>query len=170
MALSKTDWEGLNDKARWDIQVALRGPDSHYGETIKWYTTSVIRGYCRKVFRVGGLVNDDLKLVVLPEDARRPTTGRGTKDRDSWNAAHFIEHVQAAANWIGIPIIYLPVELWFSLMQQDNIGRTGKQILEYLKTLPVEESPVRRLRPNMDSAKNSKELERHLRDSGYSNY
>lgn len=35
-------------------------------ETVKWFTTSVIRGKMRKVMRVGGTVNTDLDLIILP--------------------------------------------------------------------------------------------------------
>src|SRR3990167_9321895 len=53
MSWTKERWDlELNDKGKWDVMVAMRGPDSNYGETLKWFTTSVIRGRCRRAFRV----------------------------------------------------------------------------------------------------------------------
>ena len=66
--MTREQWDQLSDKGKWDIKVAMRGPDSYYGEVLKWYTTSVIRGQVREIFRVGGLVNADLQLVVLPQE------------------------------------------------------------------------------------------------------
>lgn len=74
---SEAEWNRLTPKQQWDTIVALRGPDFRGSETVKWYTTSVIRGKMRKILRVGGTVNTDLNLVVIPSGgmlggAKRP--------------------------------------------------------------------------------------------------
>lgn len=163
MALNKAEWEGLSDKARWDIQVALRGPDSYYGETIKWYTTSVIRGHVRKVMRVGGVVNEDLKVVVLPGSTR----GMNTKDRDGWNASHFVEHIRQAATWLNIPILTIPGDMWFTLMREDSLASMGKQALEYLQEQAKDEPKSSSRFVRVNDPKAVKELERHIRANGY---
>lgn len=64
--LTATQWESFTPKQKWDVIVALRGPDTHNSETMKWFTTAVIRGKMRKVMRVGGMVNPDLNLIIIP--------------------------------------------------------------------------------------------------------
>jgi hypothetical protein len=68
--LSREEWEKFTPKMQWDIKVALRGPDLYASDTTKWFTTSIIRGKMREVCRVGGLVNDDLNLIILPSHFR----------------------------------------------------------------------------------------------------
>lgn len=128
-ALTASQWEKMSEKAQWDIKVALRGPDSYYGETLKWYTTSVIRGRCRKVFRVGGTVNQDLKAVVLPDNRHGDITYKKA-GKVAWNAAHFLEHIEAAASWLNIPILYIPTETWHEVMQMGNQVAAGQAILQ----------------------------------------
>ena len=114
---TKERWETeLNDKGRWDVMVAMRGPDSFYGETLKWFTTSVLRGRVRRVFRVGGSVNPDLKLVILPTSMGLEIN-KG-KDKRGWNAHHFIEHIEQAANWLHIPILWIKPDIWHHAFSQ----------------------------------------------------
>lgn len=127
MAITKTDWDNLSEKAQWDIKVALRGPDVYHAETIKWFTTSVIRGRCRKVFRVGGLVNSDLKMVILPSGYRNSQTKRDNPD--AWNSGHFLDHVSTAAQWLHVPVLHVPADVWFDAMRSD-IRDAGEQILK----------------------------------------
>lgn len=127
--LTPTQWDKMSEKAQWDIKVALRGPDSYYGETLKWYTTSVIRGRCRKVFRVGGTVNQDLKAVVLP-DNRHSDLPYKKAGKSGWNAGHFLEHIEAAASWLNIPILYIPTDTWHEVMQMNNQLAAGQAILQ----------------------------------------
>src|SRR5438874_6578787 len=112
--LTKSKWESLSDKEQWDIKVALRGPDCHNSETIKFYTTAVIRAACMKVFRVGGTVNPDLGCVIVP------SWGYGIKkiipewqnQPGSWNYQHFLQHIEEAAEILSIPILRAPAEAW----------------------------------------------------------
>jgi len=118
-------WDSLSEKGQWDIKVALRGPDSYYGETLKWFTTSVIRGYCRKIFRVGGTVNKDLKLVILPMGALHTK-----KSKKGWNHEHFVEHIQQAADWLKIPVLYIPAELWHEVMSSKKTKDAALTLIE----------------------------------------
>ena len=129
MALTKAEWDKMSEKAQWDIKVALRGPDSYYGETLKWYTTGVIRGRCRKVFRVGGSVNQDLRAVVLPDNRGGDHTYKKA-GKMGWNANHFVEHIEAAASWLGLPILYVPHDMWHDTMQMQNRLSAGQAILQ----------------------------------------
>ena len=144
--ITRAQWESLNDKAKWDIKVALRGPDSYYGETLKWFTTSVIRGHVRKVFRVGGTVNKDLNLVILPDnDSDRTAT------KEKWNASHFTGHITSAAEWLNIPILHIPAKEWHTIMKSNSISSAASAIIS-LFTEDDEDSP------------NIKELQRHLKE------
>lgn len=154
MAITKTFWEALNEKAKWDVKVALRGPDSYYGETLKWYTTSVIRGHMRKVFRVGGTVNSDLKLVILPLSSYGGNPIK--KDKTSWNCTHFIEHVETAAVWLKIPVIHIPPTLWHEVMSTEDIAGAGRTILKKMEEIAKAEDYGSYYTPRLE------ELRRHL--------
>lgn len=110
MVILQKTWEELSGKGKWDVQVALRGPDAENSDTMKWFTTSVIRGACSKVMRVGGLVNDSLGFVLLPSgDGPRITT-------HGFNYHHFFTHVREAAGWLDIPVITIPATVWWKIM------------------------------------------------------
>ena len=129
--MNREQWDSLSDKGQWDIKVALRGPDSYFGETLKWFTTAVIRGQMKEVFHVGGSVNSDLKLVILPRSSHyseEPST-ESQHGKFSWNSSHFIEHVRQAADWMGIPVLKIPRELWNQTMQYTSHTK--------LKFLPI---------------------------------
>lgn len=128
--MNKERWDHMAGKPQWDIQVALRGPDSYYGEVLKWFTTAVIRGHMRGVIRVGGSINADLKLVVLPKHSSLHSEAI---ERSKWNAAHFVEHVHLAADHIGIPVLRIPGELWHRVMQYDSQSEAAREILEFVK-------------------------------------
>jgi hypothetical protein len=133
--LTKEQWDQLGDKPRWDVIVALRGPDIPHSETLKWFTTSVIRGKVRKVMRVGGLVNQHLGMVVLPKHPHElmelPTTLKGIEDvaRVRWSPAHFLQHVAEAADWLSIPVLYIPNDVWMQAMHGGSARAAAKSIL-----------------------------------------
>lgn len=154
--LTASQWNRLSEKAQWDIKVALRGPDANYGDTLKWFTTSVIRGKVSEVFRVGGLVNHDLNLIVIPrgkkwgdpapvQEAYRKVGYLG------WNYHHFIDHIKQAAAYLDLPELPIPAELWHRLMQGQSARGSGEELLTYLLT--TDDSY---LAPHQD------ELQRHL--------
>ena len=135
MPITREQWESMSDKAHWDVKVSLRGPDSYYGETLKWFTTSVIRGQMKDVFRVGGTVNSDLKLIILPKSDHYDKPISEDLGRFAWNADHFIEHVRQAADWIGIPVLKIPKELWNVTMCYPNQRQSCLEILTVMKPL-----------------------------------
>ena len=139
--MTKKEWNALSDKAKWDIKVAMRGPDSYFGETLKWFTTSVLRGHVSKVFRVGGTVNSDLQLVILPSSSPGKVLVRPNINVWSWNAGHFIQHIRDAAGWMNIPVLNIPESVWFTVMKYESSTQAAKEILNYLHehvTYPVE--------------------------------
>lgn len=165
--MNREQWEALADKGQWDVKVALRGPDSYFGETLKWFTTAVIRGQVREIFRVGGSVNSDLKLVILPKGYTYDNPGPEAESKFSWNATHFIEHVGQAATWLGIPTLKIPRELWNKTMQRSRHEQAAREILDYFQSKQVKDElereaasdPYLRYRPNQTAQ--VKELERH---------
>jgi hypothetical protein len=109
--MTKEQWDKLGSKPRWDIIVAQRGPDTQNSSTLKWFTTSVIRGQVGDVMRAFGgsaLLNEDLHAVVLP--AGRVTMGQ-------FDVGHFLEHINSAANWLGIPVVYTRADVWTDVMK-----------------------------------------------------
>lgn len=143
MALTKEQWDHLGEKPRWDILVALRGPDSYYGETLKWFTTAVIRGRVRNAIRIGtggAALNKDLKLVVLPDDRG---VSRGSPNRADWNASHFIQHVHDAACWLKLPAMLIPADLWHELMSGGfTIATAASEILRHKPTSITSSTPT----------------------------
>ena len=128
--MTKSKFESLGDKAQWDIKVALRGPDSHYGETLKWFTTAVIRGKMRGVFRVGGLVNEDLDLVVIPSGELSTADKAAYKAAGEfgWNYSHFAEHISTAARWLDIPILLVEAAVWHEAMRESGTKAAAERI------------------------------------------
>ena len=121
----KAEWDVLSAKAQWDIKVALRGPDSYYGETLKWYTTSVVRGQIRHVFRVGGTINKSLAAIITPKRGCFPEA-----DPTTWNHHHFIEHVRLAAVHLRIPDMRISSDLWHKAMQSPCTWMAARMIME----------------------------------------
>ena len=127
--MSPAKWASLSEKSRWDVMVALRGPDCKGNrELIKWFSTAAIRGALTKVMpskvpteRVGGLINADLGLVIIPSDIPRSC---------EWGARHFFDHVQEATGILGLYMVILPYEVWDPLMQgSSGITSVVKQVL-----------------------------------------
>ena len=127
--MTKSGWADLSDKAQWDIKVALRGPDANFPETLKWFTTSVIRGQVREVFRVGGLVNADLNLVVLPYGSLEEEDSSYPPQPFRWNYDHFFTHVQEAAFHLGVPKLQLPGQTYRRIMLINSATKAAKEMI-----------------------------------------
>lgn len=155
--ITKAYWDSLSDKARWDTFVALRGPDTNYGEVLKWFTTSVIRGQVREVFRVGGLVNHDLQLVVLPQEG----VPSGRRSRAEWNWQHFASHVATAADWLEVPKLRVETQVWHAAMQESSSVAAIKAIQEAAEVWRVKDPE--RAYSKLYKPLHLKELERHAR-------
>lgn len=105
--LNPEEWKGMHGKAQWDSMVALRGPDYVGYETLKFLTTSVIRHRLSDCFRVGGLVNRQIPFIVLPNDNGVAAFGGG---KAKFDYSHFLNHIQTAAQWLSIPIVFVQGE------------------------------------------------------------
>lgn len=120
--ITKAQWDALSEKEKWDVLVALRGPDCHNSENIKYYTTAVIRATVQKIMRVGGTVNQDLKIVLVPH------WGPGLRKlipswRDlpyAWNYRHFFEHIEGASHVLGIPMLLIDASQWFDAIEKGS--------------------------------------------------
>ena len=117
--MNKDQWASLNPKQQWDCLVALRGPDCYDSDRIKWFTTAVIRGQMASIIRVGGLVNTEFKLVILPEGLviHNPTLPLEKSYIFRWCADHFFVHTYEAASHLGVPILYISGDMWLKLAQ-----------------------------------------------------
>jgi hypothetical protein len=77
----------------------------------------------RDVIRVGGLVNDSLKAIIIPHNynAFDPDKGKKEKGIFAWDYHHFFSHVIEAARWLGIPIISCDGEIYLKAVSS-SIG------------------------------------------------
>jgi hypothetical protein len=124
--LVQDDWDKLPPKAKWDSIVALRGPDLKNSETLKWFTTSVIRHRLSGVMRVGGLVNSSLPFMVVPSYS---PSNKGSE----FSLEHFLGHVTEAASWLSIPMVMIEPQTWLAAMHPQNHRlTTGKLIYPHM--------------------------------------
>jgi hypothetical protein len=117
--LTQAEWDGLSGKAKWDSQVALRGPDLVGSQDVKIFTTSIIRYRLSQVMRVGGLVNDWLPFTIVPQGTSGLVSARA---RFQFDWSHFIGHVIEACNWLSIPMIQIATEDWKKVLLSDEKG------------------------------------------------
>jgi hypothetical protein len=101
--ITEEEWNAMIPKAQWDSIVALRGPDLKNSDTLKYFTSSVIRHRMSGIMRVGGMVNRDFPFVIYPQ---------GAKDTSMFSASHFIGHIREAAHWLNIPVIMVSQKTW----------------------------------------------------------
>lgn len=120
--ITEEEWSQFEGKARWDSVVALRGPDLTNSDTLKWFTSSVIRYKMSGVMRVGGLVNRQLPFVVLP-------LGHDLTGSKGFDCAHFIGHIYEAANWLHIPIAPCSPDLWKQILSGKVYYTESQQLL-----------------------------------------
>lgn len=125
--ITPEDWAKLSPKAQWDSIVALRGPDLRNSDTLKWFTSSVIRWKLSGIMRVGGMVNDRLPFVVLPGFYDNPLSA----PKGDFSGSHFAGHVQEAAMWLQVPVVGINPETWALILKG---GSTAKvKALEFLR-------------------------------------
>lgn len=130
----------------WDVMVALRGPDAFKSEGIKWYSTAVIRGIMSKAIRVGGTVNMDLGVVVLPWVG----FSEGVRIETDWNWQHYIQHVEEAAHWLEIPVLHVNLASWWENRGLESRGKLGKIFLANVSPHHVSKSAVDELSRHVD--------------------
>lgn len=108
--ITRQAWTDLSKKQRWDVRVALRGPD-HGNELLKLFTTSCIRYGCTKVMRVGGLINFHSPALILPNAPAYRLSG-GRDDPWGFNVSHFVGHIEEAAQILELPAVKIPLDIW----------------------------------------------------------
>lgn len=152
--MTKTQWAELTGKEQWDVLVALRGPDCQRSEGIKWFSTSVLRMAMHTVMRVGGTLNPDLHLIVVPADwwglERELNPKEGPSHGLGWSPRHFFGHVVEAAQVLKIPAI----EIDNSVYVKGISTQPPLAALQFIKSLPSTKGG--------EAAK--VELTRHLKD------
>lgn len=157
--LSVDKWRLMSPKMKWDILVTLRGPDQKFS-MIKWFTTSVIRAALAEVLEnligktAGGMVNDRLGFIILPvphrsykekgvgldykevenEDGQKviqAVTTLPSYPRTAWfDLSHFADHIQEAAAFLEIPVYYVPLPVWETAMEAENLRDALKILIE----------------------------------------
>jgi len=112
--MTRQKWLNLTEKQRWDVMVALRGPDIHKSTTLKWYTTAVIRAQVFPIIRCEGgsaTVNDRDSFVVVPNYVG---SNEGTFDLD-----HFIGHIHKACEPLDLKMVKIPWEAYQAGLRED---------------------------------------------------
>lgn len=152
--MNKTEWKELTPKQQWDILVAMRGPDCHNSEPIKWLTTAVLRSSMSEVMRVGGTINEDLKMVVVPAnwsahsllklvEPINPSTKEALEKiappHGFFYPGHFFQHILEAASILGLPSLMVGTTLWQDAFKEGNhyINLLGK-LVEGLKKANID--------------------------------
>lgn len=122
--LTVDQWEKMNGKARWDSVVALRGPDMVNSNILKWFTNSIIRHKMSGIMRVGGLVNQSIPFVVIPAPPHR--------EKGSFDAQHFLDHIHVAAVWLGIKVVQAPRSAWEIILGASSTYQAEKALASLL--------------------------------------
>ena len=135
--MTKTKWVELTPKQQWDVLVSLRGPDCQHSESIKWLTTAVIRWAMHSILRVGGTINSTLPGVIIPFDYMTLETqisaGQG-KSVLSWSPAHFFQHVEEAAQILGIPVYTVPPDVYIKAAAKHSSLKVLYVLWQWAKT------------------------------------
>lgn len=121
--MTKEEWKGLSKKQQWDVLVSLRGPDIKGSETLKHFTTGVIRKAMSNLIRVGGQLSD-LGFVVVPTPGMNVFYGGGGPIRVDLD--HFALHTYEAAEILGVPIVCVPGDVWEAMVVS---GSTSKAMV-----------------------------------------
>lgn len=116
-SMTQEQWASLTEKQQWDIKVALRGPDTHPSENIKWLSTAVLRWHLHKIMRVGGTLNEDLKMIYVPAGLAGPEPLGRTFN---FNPGHFFQHVLEAAQACAIPVVLVDPPKYWEAMKKEH--------------------------------------------------
>ena len=153
--MNKEDWKNLTPKEQWDVVVAMRGPDCHNSEPIKWLTTAVLRSAMKDTIRVGGTINDDLKVVVVPsnwsnyslyadqvKEVCKPPSSISGQPLLSMSAlfypGHFFQHVIEAAQILDVDQLYVDKKVWFKAFSSANyVTSIVESLLEGISKQPT---------------------------------
>jgi len=129
MPMTQDHWKALTPKQKWDILVALRGPDlvGFQGSKLKWMTSAVIRGHMWSLVKPTGgsaMVNSDLPGPILP--TMEMPAGWGQFDGD-----HFLGHIQTAAVHMGLPILWV-TPATFKILLEISFSQGINNHLQYV--------------------------------------
>ena len=129
--MTKSQWEDLSGKQRWDTLVALRGPDCQHSENIKWFSTGVLRWSLHTVIRVGGTLNQTFKHILVPSEINlterliRATSSLSTL---AWSPTHFFQHLREAADVCGINVYDIPSDVYWEAMAEGDVARATARL------------------------------------------
>lgn len=133
--ISKDRWYNeLSEKNRWDVMVAMRGPDSQFPNSnyvLKYFTTAVIRGEVWEILRCAGgsaLYNTEDRYIILPDESEG-WPAIGTSNPYGFSFEHFIKHIEKARYVLDIPTFYIPPSMWLVVMEYKSIKGAVKYLL-----------------------------------------
>jgi len=142
--ISKDRWYNeLSEKNRWDVMVAMRGPDSQFPNSnyvLKYFTTAVIRGEVWEILRCAGgsaLYNTDDRYIILPDGDLYPpdlfdnNPEQSLQWRYGFNLDHFVKHIEKARVVLDIPTFYVPTHIWLIMMEHPGIKGAVKFLLSH---------------------------------------
>lgn len=144
--MDKEKWKALSAKQRWDVIVALRGPDSMDGGTLKWFTNAPIRYAMQSILRPEGgsaMINEDLQMVVVPDSywgggIQQALTNITTDSLKAdklvpgffrFDGHHFVQHVGEAASILQLPVLMVPYQAYWDAMQHRRTAAAKEIIL-----------------------------------------
>lgn len=145
--MTNEEWDALTPKGRWDIMVAQRGPDCLHSDTLKWFTTSVIRAQVSKVLRAWGgsaLINSDLSAIILPNS--RIAAKSGSSGMASFDYSHFLDHIYQAAMHLHLPVGIIRADTWHEAMllgeKTGNLATVADKLLSGLSAEELDQQPA----------------------------
>ena len=143
-AITQECWDGLSPKGKWDIFVALRGPDCRGSDRIKWFTTSVIRGAMKDIIRVGGLINYYQPFVILPQGPMTEAPLDVSPSCLQWDYSHFFQHVEEASYQLGLGRVMIPAKDWIKIitLRGVSMGKLGNQIASIIEESYPKEAKI----------------------------
>ena len=144
--LSPEKWETFSGKGKWDVLVAMRGPDTYDNrDAIKWTTSSVLRYVMAKAIRTGGVINEGLPFVVIPAPAAtmKKSGGLLIPDWRFFNGEHFFGHVQEAADLCGVPVKWMDKDEWVRRIPETSrsLHHLNIELLEWAQKNPQPSNP-----------------------------
>lgn len=147
---TKEAWKKLSGKERWDVIVAMRGPDTRNEGALKWFVTGPLRAKMWPILKADGgsaLVNKDLNLIVVPTGTIGPQEMIGNlllpPNFALFNLDHFIQHAREAAGILGVPILYVPRQAWLKGMVANGPETTCQIWLDALPESPGKDELAR---------------------------
>lgn len=136
--ITELQWDEYTGKQKWDVLVAMRGPDVKNSDTLKWFTTAVIRYHAENLFRIGGMINHHTPFVLglINGCEYKPVGPR------SWDLVHFFTHIMEAAALLQVPIYYVSSQTILEVMIRRNVEAVQYLIDHFQPTLHIQTKDV----------------------------